>query len=279
MDKHTIHSGACPAWDSRSWLRVPMPKLDRDRRITDRWVLCETSQTSRANEGFAEWHPTQCARMHKPVSRFPSVHYSTRSPAHVLHPKKSFLKRHASAGRRPWVEKRTKVDGYGHAALVWRRSVPGHDSVGHGMCDGRGRRRMSGWYVDGTWLVQRRRCMTVVRRGQHGLADANWGRRRGRRLTPLRDWTMVMVGLKGGGRRGWTGGRGEQRRLFINLRCGLGPRLLLNDASSTRLGSVGVLVVLLNRITTTPHGGQRGERRQEATSAVGACGTKMAVLV
>ena len=90
---------------------------------------------------------------------------------------------------------------------------------------------------------------------------------------------MVMVGLKGGGRRGWTGGRGEQRRLFINLRCGLGPRLLLNDASSTRLGSVGVLVVLLNRITTTPHGGQRGERRQEATSAVGACGTKMAVLV
>ena len=51
---HTIHIGACPAWDWRSWLRVPMPRLDHVRRIKGTSALYERPQTSPANAESAE---------------------------------------------------------------------------------------------------------------------------------------------------------------------------------------------------------------------------------
>ena len=184
-------------------------------------------------------------------------------------------------------KRRTKVDGDGHAALVRSPAVLASgrrgDRVGHGRCEGRGRRRMPLWCVDRAGLVQRRRCphvgihtarkREVERRvgrshlhGQHALVDAldAPGRRRRRPVAPLRARSAMNHGVAGlKARWRWRRAAGRQQGGFlINLRCRLRRGLLLNGASVERLRAVGILVVPASRLAAAAHGELRrsGER-------------------
>lgn len=66
--------------------------------------------------------------------------------------------------------------------------------------------------------------------------------------------------MKARWRRGWACWR-QERGFFINLGGLLGGRLLLNDASVQGLGSVGVLVVLVNRFAAASHDERGGRKR------------------